>query len=250
MGVFDIPAPLFTALDSLLGGMPAYPRLLIWAALTGAVSMALYWLCSAQEKVGAAKQRAITARKQMAGYEGTEFDEMWPLARESLAASLSHFAIVLGPALLSSLPALAIIVWVSNTFGYNLPEAGDTLVITTEPEKELGAPLTGAADGTFEVYYPADDATVTVSTVDGETITTLPMQAPVPVIHKKLWWNSLIGNANGYLSGDAPVEAIYFVLEEQSFLSFGPGWLQSWWFSYFVLLIVVSLIIKVVFRIH
>ena len=75
MGFFDLPAPLFTALDGLLGGLGAYPRLLFWAAFTGAISMFLYWLCSAQDKVGAAKERAIAARKAMAGYEGTEFDE-------------------------------------------------------------------------------------------------------------------------------------------------------------------------------
>lgn len=250
MGLFDIPGPLFTALDSLLGGLAPYPRLLIWAAFTGAISMALYWLCSAQEKVGAAKERAVAARKKMAAYEGTEFDEMMPLAKESLAASLSHFAVVLGPALLSSLPALALIVWVSNVFGYNLPQAGQTLIITTAPATELAAPLTGSADDSFEVTYPATDSSVTINTAAGEPITTLPMQAAIPVIHKKLWWNSLIGNANGYLNDDAPVEAIYFVLEEQRFLGFGPAWLQSWWFSYFLLLIVVSLIIKVVFRIH
>ncbi len=67
MGLFDIPAPLFGAIDGLLGFLPAYARLLLWAAITGALSMLFYWLCSAQEKVESAKQRAIKGRKEMAG---------------------------------------------------------------------------------------------------------------------------------------------------------------------------------------
>ena len=119
MGLFDIPAPLFTAIDNLLDSLPAYPRLLFWACTTAGVSMALYWLCSAQDKVAGAKLRAITARKHMAAYKGTEFDEMWPLAKESLAASTRHFIVVLVPAILSSLPALTLMIWVSNHFSFN-----------------------------------------------------------------------------------------------------------------------------------
>ena len=77
-----------------------------------------------------------------------------------------------------------------------------------------------------------------------------PVFRVVPVLHKKLWWNSLIGNPNGYLDDDHPVEAIYFELQSMEFLSFGPGWIRGWEFSYFVLLIIVSLVIKFAFRIH
>ena len=34
MGLFDFPAPLYTAIDHLLGFLPQYARLLLWAALS------------------------------------------------------------------------------------------------------------------------------------------------------------------------------------------------------------------------
>ena len=252
MGLFDLPAPLFSAVDNLMGGLPAYPRLLIWATLTGIISMVLYWLCSAQEKTGAAKERALEARRRMAAYEGTEFDEMWPLAKESLAASGKHFGIVLGPALLSSLPALAIIVWISNQFGYTLPQPGETVAIYTEPATALvGLASAGEPDdGTYQVTYPQPGQSTAITAASEEVLVTLPLEAAIPVVHKKVWWNSLIANGNGYLDNNQSVEAIYFELQPQEFIGIGPGWIRGWEFSYFVLLIIVSLVIKVAFRIH
>ena len=252
MGLFDLPGPLFTALDSLMSGLPAFARLLIWATFTGIISMLLYWLCSAQEKTGEAKERAIAARKAMASYDGTEMDEMLPLAKESLVASLKHFGIVLGPALLSSLPALAIIVWVSGAFGYQQPAPGSEVISYTVPTVAINdatevADSNGAA---WTLTWPAEGESRELVAANGEVLTSLPLNAPIPVVHKKLWWNSLIANPNGYLPDEYEVEAVYFELGSMEFLSFGPGWVRGWEFSYFVLLILVSLGVKVAFKIH
>jgi hypothetical protein len=249
MGFFDIPAPLFTALDNLMYGLPLLPRLLVWATLTAILSMALYWLCSAQDKVGAAKERAITARRKMAGYQGTEFDEMMPLAKESLVASGRHFGIVLWPALLSSLPALAMIVWVSGQFSYTLPQPGDSLEVYTDPAVELVG-LSATSDNTYTATYPEDDGAYSIVAINGEQLATLPLSAPIPIVHKRQWWNSLIGNPNGYLADEDTIEAIHFELPSIEYLAIGPGWVRGWEFSYFALLIIVSLGIKVVFKIH
>jgi hypothetical protein len=246
MGLFDLPAPLFTVLDNLMGGLSAYPRLLVWATLTAIISMALYWLCSAQDKTAAAKERAIKARKVMASYDGTEFGEMWPLAKESLAASAMHFGIVLGPAVVSSLPALAMIVWVSGTFGYNLPEANTLLKAHSVTANQISI----GQQTEYAVEYPAGDETKEIIAANGELLATLPLQATVPVIHKRAWWNSLIGNPNGYLPDDYEIEAIYFDLPATEFIAQGPGWVRGWEFSYFLLLIIISLGIKFAFRIH
>jgi hypothetical protein len=252
MGLFDLPAPLFTALDSLIGGVPAYPRLLIWAVITGIISMLLYWLCSAQDKVGAAKQRAIDARKEMAGYEGAEFGEMWPLAKESLAASGKHFIVVLTPAVVSSLPALTLIIWVSGAFSYQLPAPGEILQASTVPVTTLqnATPVPNTDGELFALKYPATGETLAISAANGELLATLPLVAAVPVVHKQQWWNALIGNPNGYLGDDFEADAIYFELPAQQFLSFGPGWIRGWEFSYFVLLIMVSFAVKFIFKIH
>jgi len=241
MGLFDLPAPLFNAIQQLLTALPPLLQLSLWAVFTGAISMACYWAFSNQSKVADAKAAAIAARTALNGYEGHEFSEMWALVGATLRTSGRHFWVVLGPALLGSLPALTLIVWVSNQFGYVLPEAGQTLAITVETE--------AGSVGTRRVLYPGTTGTVPVRAADGAALTMLPLQAPVPLIHKKLWWNSLIGNQAGYLDDDAPVEALRFGLTPQHFINVGPDWARSWELTYFLLLIISSLAIKFAFRI-
>jgi hypothetical protein len=241
MGFLDIPAPLFTAIDGALKSLPPLARLLIWAVVTAILSMYLYWLCSAQEKVGQAKERAIAARQKMAGYDGHEFGEMWPLAKESLASSGKHFLVVLGPAVLSSVPALMLIIWVSGQFSYTLPDAGTAVSVSAIPENELSV---------SEVSWPAADAPAELLDSNGLSLLLLPLEAAVPVVHKRLWWNSVIGNPNGYLSDDASVTEVHFELAPISYLSFGPGWVRGWELTYFLVLVICSLGIKVAFRIH
>ena len=247
MGLFDLPSPLYSTIDNLLGFLPPLPRLLIWAVFSGGVSMLFYWLCSRQDKVAAARDRALRARADLNAYEGHEFGEMWPLAAESLKASLAHFGVVLGPALLGSLPALTLIVWVSNNFGYSLPKPGEPLAMLPQPAITLNQQ--SLWDSAFVARYPADDTAAEIRTADGELLLTLPLAAPVPIVHKKLWWNSLIGNGAGYLDDDAAVDEIRFWLQRQTFLNVGPAWMRGWELTYFFLLVVSSLVIKRVFRI-
>jgi len=251
MGLFDLPAPLYSAIDGSLSFLPLLSRLLFWSVVTAILSMVLYWLCSAQDKVEAAKQRAIVGRQKMAGYQGTEFGEMWPLAKESLAASGKHFAIVLVPAVLSSLPALTLIVWVSNNFSYTLPATGAATTVQSTPELSLSGLVADSEESnSYTLSWPAADKPLTLYSVTNESLVTLPLSAQVPVVHKRQWWNSLIGNPNGYLPADASVEEIFFSLPRIQYLSFGPIWARTWELSYFLLLILCSLGIKVAFKIH
>jgi len=249
MGLFDIPAPLYSAIDSLLGFLPLYTRLLFWAAVTGAISMALYWACSTQGKVEAAKHRAIDARRKMASYDGTEIDEMLPLAKESLVASGKHFWIVLLPAVASSLPALTLIIWVSANFGYDLPTAGTSVTISSAPVTAIDE-LSVAGNNLSEAKIIWPSTATQVNDADGELLLSLPLEHPVPIVHQRLWWNSLIGNPNGYLPERSSVQEIRFDLPGKTYLNFGPDWIRTWEMSYFLLLIAVSLGIKVAFKIH
>ena len=49
---------------------------------------------------------------------------------------------------------------------------------------------------------------------------------------------------------DAAIEEIRFELQPIEFIQFGPAWARTWELSYFLLLILVSLGIKVAFKIH
>lgn len=246
MGVLDIPAPLLSAADSLIAFLPPLPRLLLWAALTGVVSMLCYWLCSAQGKVAAAKVAAAKARRELTAYEGHEFSELWPLLGASLRCSLRHTAVVLGPALLSSLPALCIIVWTSHQFGYSLPEAGAPLELSPRPASELV--VLDESDLPTDTW-PVAGKTLFVTTPAGDPVSTLPPAAAVPVIHQRRWWNSLIGNPAGYLDDSSPVDVLHIRLEQQTFARIGPEWLRTWEAPYFAVLLITSLLVKYAFRI-
>lgn len=247
MGLFDIPGPVLGLIDNLLGFAPPLLRLSFWAVVTGALSMLCYWVVSPQQAVADAKQSAIDARRALNSYEGHEFSEMWPLARHSLAASGRHFAVVLLPAVIGSLPALVFIVWVSNQYSYHVPEPGESITVTTAPPTMLA--LDATEDGTWVATYPPVNSPVAISTVTGETLVQLPLDGPVPVVHKKLWWNSLIGNAAGYLPADATVDEVRFGLREIRLHRIGPDWSQTWELPYFLILIVASLVIKSAFKI-
>ena len=81
MGLFDLPGPLLSWIDSGLGlVVPPTLRLILWGLLGGAASMALYWLLSAQRAIAAAKADAGDARRALDAFEG-EFADAWPLIR-------------------------------------------------------------------------------------------------------------------------------------------------------------------------
>jgi len=56
MGLFDLPAPLFSAFDGVLGmALPPVLRLVIWGILAGWLTMVVYRRLSNQEKIGELK---------------------------------------------------------------------------------------------------------------------------------------------------------------------------------------------------
>jgi len=247
MGLLDIPAPLFDLLAPVLSFLPAPVQLMFWGAVCGAFSMWLYQVMSGQDKIGAIKAETIAARKALAGYEGHEFDEMMPLALNVLKLSGKHFMTVIGPAVLSSLPALTLIVWVSNNFGYITPEPGTAVTVSVTPETELALPQN--ASGESQVNWPDAEEPVAVASTDGQSLFTVT-GARSPLIHKKIWWNSLIANPAGYLDDDSPLELVTVDLQAHEYLPFGPDWLREWAGLFFITLLVVSIGIKVIFKIH
>ena len=58
-----------------------------------------------------------------------------------------------------------------------------------------------------------------------------------------------MANPIGYLPDDAIVESIDIELPEQQFLSFGPGWLHGWMFSFFVSFLLSSIGFKLALKI-
>lgn len=242
MGLFDLPAPVFTGLDGLLGAaLPPAARLVLWAVLGGVLSMALYKLLSPQAAIARVKKDALEARVALNAYDG-EFEGAWPLMRRMLGLSFKQLGIVIGPAVLASLPILSLLAWVSTSYGHAFP-AGDAAVgVRAGP---------GAVSASWVPPAAASPAPrVVVADGGGRVLDDIALNAPVPVVHKKQWWNLLLGNPVGYLAADAPVDRVEIDLPRQEFLPFGPGWARSWEVPFFLALLLSSILVKVVFRIE
>jgi hypothetical protein len=70
----------------------------------------------------------------------------------------------------------------------------------------------------------------------------------VPTIHKREWWNLLLGNPAGYLPEGGPLERLDLELRPQYYLPVGPEWLKMWYVPFFGILLLASLAIKVIVR--
>ena len=252
MGLFDLPAPLFAAIDGVLGmALPPVLRLVLWGILAGWMTMMVYRLLSNQEKIGELKAQQKVQQKLIADFDG-EFEELMPLIRHTLALGFKQLGLALGPALLSTLPVLFLIVWVAGAFGNEAPAAGSMVHLTAEPSNNdiHWSSTTGVetvADG-WQVSWPKNGQSLTIT--DGrQPLLTLPLEDNIPIIHKKKWWNLLMANPIGYLPDDGNTDVIHIDLPAQVIIDFGPAWMHGWMFSFFVAFLLSSLGFKFLLRI-
>lgn len=242
MGLFDLPAPLFAWLDAHLAGLlPAGVRLLLWAVLGALISMGLYRLLSPQARIAQGKLEIARARTRLNAFDG-ELHEAWPFMRAMLRAALAQVGRTFGPAVLASLPLLALLGWLSTAYGHDWPAAGVRPEVRTEPNG-------------LQAEWVAAEATrtaprVRISAQGLGVLADVPLTAPVPVVHKRQWWNALLGNPAGYLPRDAVVDEIRIALPKREYLGFGPHWARGWEVSFFLVLILVSLALKRIARIE
>lgn len=118
---------LFLALDGAFDFLPATLRIVIWGTVTGAITMGIYGLISPQEKIGEAAEKSAAARREMAGYDGTDMSIVWELSQKSLKAALRQFALVLLPTLVAAIPVLLVIMGLEAVYT-------DTLMVPFGPE--------------------------------------------------------------------------------------------------------------------
>jgi len=241
-GLLNLPAPLFGWFDDLLAiALPPTARLVVWAVLGAVVSMWLYYILTPQKRIGEAKQAALDARRRLNAFDG-EFADAGPLIRAQFTTSFQHIGLLLPGTILASLPVLCLLIWMDTAYGHAFPPPGEAPAITTEP-----------ASVTAQWLMPddaGDAATLRVQDASGQTIAHFEMDAPVPVIHKRQWWNWLIGNPIGYLPEQAPVDSVHVDLPSPSYLPFGPGWMRFWATPFLAVLFVLSLLIHRFTRIN
>lgn len=223
--------------ERLAAVIPPAATIALWAVLAGIACLELYRVVSPQQRIEHLKHEARRAQHDLSSYDG-ELDGAWPLIRNLLGVSLKRVGIVLPATLLAAYPVIAVLVWMSNSYGYYFP--GDAVPVETP------APLEAR-------WFPGTDAEspkVQARRPGGEIVVDIPLTAPVPVLHKHEWWNWLIANPAGYLPSDAPVERIGIELPKRQIIPAGPWWLRGWEAVFVPVLFVSALAYKAARRIH
>jgi hypothetical protein len=252
MGLFDLPAPIFGAIDSVLAmALPPVLRLVIWGILAGWLTMIVYRLLSDQEKIGALKALQKNQQKDIAEFDG-EFAELMPLIRHTLALGFRQLGFALGPALLATVPVLFIVIWVAGEYGYQTPTAGSEVLVTIEPAtSDIHWSSTTAVrsnEGGWAINWPSKGQFLTMSEgtmmADNQPLLDFPLEKDIPIIHKKRWWNLLMANPIGYLPKDGTTDVIHINLPEAVIIGSGPGWMRGWMFSFFMAFLLSSIAFK------
>lgn len=238
-GLFDLPAPLLGWVDERLTFLPAAVRIGLWAVAAGIASLEVYRLVSPQRRIEGLKQEARTAQQRLSAYDG-ELEGAWPLIGRLLGVSLRRVGIVLPATLVAAYPVLAVLVWMSNSYGYYFPDEEDRVTVD--------APA--SMDARWHANRPGQLPHVELRDPGGGVALDVPVGAPVSLLHKREWWNWLIANPAGYLPADAPVERIGLDLPKREILPAGPGWLRGWESVFLPVLLVAALAWKAARRIH
>ncbi|MGC3874323.1 hypothetical protein ACPF7Z_13760 [Halomonas sp. GXIMD04776] len=241
MGLLDLPAPLFAAMDNGMAWvLPPSLRLVVWAAIAGAGTLLLYRALSPQTRIGRAKRAAREARQRLNRFDG-EFTDAGPLIREQFVAAFRHLGLVLPSTLLSILPLLALLVWIETAYGYSYPAPGNTPTLTTIPD-HLRTDWVG--EGEPPGQNDGRDSLRHILVLDEESVVAeVALTAPVPVIAQHQWWNWLVANPLGYLPEGGDVQRIEIALPQRTYLPLGPSWMRSWWVIFFPVMLIVSLLV-------
>lgn len=240
MGIFDLPSPVLSWIDGqLMAFLPPVAKLLLWAAIAALGSMELYRVLSPQRRIRALEVALRDTQRSVGNHEGS-FADGWWLIRAMLGLAFRRVLLVLPATLIASLPLLVLIVWLDSAYGSTFPPPGESISVV----------VPGDFQGRWIAETEAAPPRAQVVDRTGKTVASISLAAPVPAVHKHRWWNVLIGNPAGYLQQDAPVDRIEIGLPRQEVLPFGPDWLRGWEVGFFVSLVVLAWIVKVVRRIE
>lgn len=236
MGVFDLASPFLSRADGWMGALPPAARLVVWSVVGAVVSMGLYWLLSPQRKIEDLKLRLKQAQAALDSHEG-ELKEAFPLMRSTLSLALRQVFVILVPAVVASLPLLFLLAFVYSAYAYRFPAPGETVAARAAPAQ-------------FQARWASPPPRVAVTGPGGDTVAEVALKAPVASLYTRQWWNAFFANPAGYLPEDGPVRIVSIEMPARTYFPFGPSWLRGWEATFFAVLVVVSVLIKVVFRIR
>lgn len=255
MGVLDYPAFLFSALDVAIQGiLPGLARVVVWALLSAILSMGLYWVISPQERLAEVKRLSAQTQKILLDYDG-DFSGLWPRIGRHLRHTSAAVGLTLGPAIVASLPILCVIIWLDNVYGYTSPKVKEPVTVRVYPVDVTvkwlpRQTVKKQSRSVWSIQWPPPQRPIKLYDSQQRLLVKLPFKGSAAVLEKRYWWNRLIGNPIGYLPLATPVNQLTFDFRRQEILRIGPSWMRGWELSYFLALVIASIMIKLVFRIR
>jgi hypothetical protein len=253
MGLLNLPFSFFSSLDRLMrGGLTPFAALVAWGVVAAVLSMLLYRMVSSQGAISQSSAEAARARRALLLYDG-DLDGMRGLVVEALGRSARQLRLTLVPAVIASLPLLSLMAWLSLAYGYGYPAPGSEVRVETVPPA-AGIVWEPAAErdgqqGLWRVAWPASGEQLRLLDTRQREILSIPPSAPVTVFHKRQWWNAILEHPIGYIPEDAALDLVELDLPPAVFVEIGPAWARGWEATFFSVLVLCSLAIKLAFRI-
>ena len=254
-GLVNQTFPVMEWLTALLPvWLPGAARLVLLGIVSSFVTMLLYRALSDQEAIGRRKAEMKLLQQQLIAADD-DLKAVLRLTRQNLGHAFALLGRVAGPAILSSLPVGIVLAWLASYWTFAMPAPGVAVPVELAPASagiELTPPdlLRTEADGTV-LLWPAPETTLSMAAVGRELWQGQAAQlATTGTVGPWQWWNAILGNPAGYLPANGPLTLWTVDLPRREYLPFGLSWMRGWEFVYFATVLVVSLGLKVVMRIH
>ncbi|MEM1111534.1 MAG: hypothetical protein AAGI11_06470 [Pseudomonadota bacterium] len=255
-GLFDYPSFFLDLIQFPASALlPDWLSIALWALGVSSLSMYMYGRLSQQDVLAELGPSRDDARQRLAAYDGP-FAGLPPLIRENLSLSRQHLWLTFVPALLSGLPVIVVLVWMSNAFGAFSPAAATpvSVVVKSYTPYELHWRPAAAARRISATHWvllwPEDGEKLTLLSGSGDQLLQLPTPRPTVILHPRLWWNDLIANPGGYLEPGNNLIEVRLGVPERQIVPIGPSWMRGWFPYFLALLVAFSLMFKRIWRLH
>jgi len=255
MGFFDLLSPIFNAFDNIISPFTNdLVRITWWALISALVTSIVFKKLSNPKKITSLKVDLKAKQKELNDHDG-DFSELKGLAVETMKLSIKRMGLTFLPAMLASIPIIFVLTYLSNRYDLDEPNAGDVVPLNIVWEDQSvpsqlsiqRGDMTLQTENIKSLNWPESDQTIRLQE-GNKAVVTFPIKKST-VIHKKQWWNSLIGNPAGYLDNESQINRIEFTFKENKIINFGPSWMHGWLFLFFFMTLTFSIVFLFVFKI-
>lgn len=255
MALFDLLAPVLSSIDKFIEPFTnSFIRISFWALVSALITTIVFKKLSNPKNISHLKTKLKAMQAELNQHDG-EFSELKTLAIDTIKLSIKRMGLSFLPAMLASIPIVFVLTYLSNKYELAHPKDNEIvpIKITWENLKENNQisiiqnnKLLNSGNITSFSWQEKNTRLVNLS--DGQDIITIPF--PISsIVHKKQWWNTLIGNPAGYLDEKSQVSSVEFSFKHQEIIYFGPEWVRGWLFIFFFMTLGFSIIFLFLFKI-